>query len=323
MAIFEEVDYFNRLTLCATQIYLTYVELSVLEAEERINTQEYLDKIAKIKMYKEDENKVYKHLKSTAEDLKKFFLYIDKQQNASTNLFNVEDILSLDNKTIIKRITSRIQEDIITVETFSTKGKKERADENKSYLDYLILRTIDNDLLQAFLNINEERIQSCNSIQIKKQLIMAKYRTIFLDTSLEDTMIQNNFSICEDIFFAYPLMLNLFKIAPDEEQVSQIYHDYCNKIIEDQINKILTSTRKNEEDMTEPFIRSTILTSMLLFLTYEEKEEKLKELLGNLNTNLDGKIDMDLVNKYIIPCFYDWQNQNAKKKVLYIQLKKV
>ena len=88
-------------------------------------------------------------------------------------------------------------------------------------------------------------------------------------------------------------------------------------------NEYSLACRKNEEDMTEPFIRSTILTSMLLFLTYEEKEEKLKELLGNLNTNLDGKIDMDLVNKYIIPCFYDWQNQNAKKKVLYIQLKKV
>lgn len=311
-------DEYEKLMSYSTSLYSLYKRLAQLEFNGNYNL--FPGVIEEIRILKKCEMDLCNLISENNDNLMSLLLYISNNVKIHFTTFNVDDIINFSENDIIKRILYNIQSLLVLKNSIRFDIKNfASAKKNMILFNYKILKILEDDWFFAYLNINQSKILGESNAVIRNNLIMSKYNTIFLNSTFDQYMLDNNYSIdMDNIFFTNDFLFSLMNI--DRDDILKFRFDYFIKTCKNQVDCILKYNLNNiDNDLdvnSKMEIRNSILISALLFLNKDVNDDFLSKWLEK-KLNFIGEKDLTSVfDKYVMSSFLKSYEFSKRVKVI-------
>lgn len=311
---------YNKLLSFSTMLYTLYDELVRLELRDDCDFFSNSSRvISDIAHYKSLEACSYDFVLNDNNDLMSLLLYINDNAKVKSKMFNVDDIITLHSSDIVKRVLYNVQGVLLGRRGLKTSKENFSYNGHMLFVNYKMLSVLDNDLLLAFLNVNQEKLIKEQNVYIKEKLIKAKYNTFFLNSTLDNQLLRNSYNIdLNNIFVVNKLFLSNFDV--DYYKITEFQNSYFTNIVNSQIDKIMfyneNEINSNVSIRAEVEIRNSILIAALILLKTDVKNKVVQDWLVRKSKFYESISSKNVFDEYILTGFQRYDNFESKIKML-------
>lgn len=310
-SILDVSNMYNELLSLSSLISVSYKDLEMIELSSLDDNTQYEKIVNRILSLKDKEREIYNYINSTPNAINSLFMYATNQKKLHLDAFSIENLFD-DDDNISKRLMYFINDQIVS------NTKDTSCDQFNGYgevfKNYMFLKVLNDDLVQAFLSINSDSINEESDLSIKSSLINLKYNAIFLNKTLEECMIKNRFKNNKNnIFFLHKYMFNFLGV--DKKTENDTYSSYCLKVLNEQFDNIIKYSDSNID--LEKFkglkahliARRSLISSILLFL-----DDDIRNMLFDDCKDKYNNLNKDFFDTYISYAFNNSNNYKDKVK---------
>ena len=284
----SDIELIKRLERISIAIESLYEKMFSLEMEGKRDSEEFDLQIENLKIALDVENRIYGEVSL---DYAKCFAFCDYILN---NLA-IEDLDS-DYESLMKqdyadrplrRITNFLTHKIKSDYSFAKDSlfqqpeyaqymydsKKEEKISTSIYRSTSINLAIERDIINSFLVLLQETIDSERNEQYRERLIKTKYNMSFIYRFVEETMIYNKFEIPELLNINSGVIADLTNASPEVYEVLKRHHGVS--VATPQIAEILDISDEEYEDpqkVTTSILRQCLLRSTFLIMDEDTLE---------------------------------------------------
>lgn len=300
-----------------TNIDKLYEKLFTLEIDGEKESEEYLKHLEYLSIFLECEEKIYKEANLSIQKALSWISFLNQKAN--------NKIVTR----IIYNLFSRITANYYELEVLSHEELKKISNAlsinamgtNKETISKCIVLkdNIEKNIYYTFLNFLQEYIETTNNKELKKNLILGKYNTLFTNPKIEKIALLNNFSISSTPHIINEIPKEILPIHPELYESIKNLISYT--IANGEIHELLEISDADYNDMQKTTV--AIFRQCMLRSTFQiMSDEKISDLNFDFheyteteeykNTHQNNHISYNL----IIHNFKEIKKDKSKRKIL-------
>lgn len=300
-----------------TNIDKLYTKLYTFELEDKKDSEEYKKHLEYLSIFLEFEEKTYKEANLTIDKALSWisFLY-QKSDNKiiSRILYNLFSRLTIKYNELQRLTLEEVQNiaSLFSVKVFGTN--------KETICKCIILKdTIEKNLYYTFLNFLQKHIETINNNELRHNLIVGKYTTLFTNPKIEKIALKNNFDISPtpEIIEEIPI-----ELLPLNDSLYRFVKDLISSTIaEGQIKELLKISDADYNDIL--ITTASIYSQSMLRAAFQiMSDDKIDELNYNFNKYTKSEEYLKchqndhISYNLIIHNFKEINNDKKKRKIL-------
>ena len=330
----KELQIIESYLKSSQKINIIYEKLYQLDINNKKNSIEYQNLIKELQKEINIETQKYQNSNLTTEQNTKIIELISTSNTNKTDsistIINQYDF-DLISRRVFNILTNQIitnidytinKKDIQSLEflnTFELSTNNNTYNEISNYTKIQI--AINNDIKLIFLLILQETLNLCKYSKYKNDLLKSLYSTSFINKEIEQELINNNFTLPNNIYLSSKLINDLLKSN------NNIYNIITTILVEPLTEQnIFNLLEIKDNEYNNQFINiKAILTecyirALLTFLNEERikyQQNKFQHILSN-NKYLNNIISIDIINN----CFNNIKYDKTKKRTISLTIPK-
>lgn len=191
--IYQDLEQIESLLKNNTNIDKLYTKLYTFELEGKKDTEEYKKHLEYLSMFLEFEEKIYKDANFSIKKALSWIVFLNQKSNnkiVARILYNLFSFITNNYNELLTLSNDEIQNITKLISITASGPNKE------TICKCIILKeTIEKNLYLTFLNFLEENIEANTNKELRENLILGKYNTLFTNPKIEKIALSNNFNI--------------------------------------------------------------------------------------------------------------------------------
>lgn len=269
--IFDKIQKLTKLYEDKEDLYYSLLDL---EYYGLYRDEEYKKTLGYIEMLNEYINEITPSYKESFNDTLNLLAYLKYTRFELPFLSNMDSLFNEHADKTFRRVFDIFYEKNLNVlmkadELYQNKYVEFKTGEKRTYKEQSIIDSVEEDVSRSFLTILQDAIEDPENIDIRHDLLNAKYNLIYLNPKIEQEMLLNEFKIGHSIPLSSEFYLGLMGIATPTSTSKIVALKKIKKEL-DEIDKFNNSDY--DYNKTETILRSCYIRANMTLLTEKQVE---------------------------------------------------
>lgn len=325
----EDINQINYSITLSSFIEKLYEQLYNLEIDGKKETKEYNRLIGILKLQTDLEKKYYEKINLDYQKAKSWYGYLLVTHIKTNNISEIDSIINQDySKRHIKRVLNNLLDIILSNPKNLIEKIPEDVYKSIEQLDIedvetilsnsldksvSIERNLEKDVYNTFLCILEEFINNSSFNSIKNELLKVKYNLSFIYTRIEQNLLNNNFTIFDDVYSESKLTADIKEVEKDYYLL--IKDKFCNNICLQELSSIVNISDIDYQEnkiVIISILKQCFIRASMAYMSEFAIEKIIEDFYRYSAPHIKNDISLSIVND----CFNKSKKDKTKIKII-------